>query len=168
MLDSPSRYCEVGLEGKRLFELFEDRVIVTIRSKRREAEITTMLANLRPEPNRVLIRPEEFGYNLLMLLVSVGFAIFGAIARGRVPAMTSEAFFWVLIIAGSLFVYSLVILWKTPRKIEFVQFVSHDERPLLNVARAGPQRAEFDSFVQTLTDRIRANQREDLAAHSDC
>ena len=50
-----------------------------------------------------------------------------------------------------------MIFAKTAPKIEFLQFVSHQGNILLDVA-PGPQRHEFDSFVETLIAQVRANQ----------
>jgi hypothetical protein len=163
MCDSLARYHEVRPNGRRQFELFKDRVIVTSRSARLDSEITVILADLRPQPNRLLVRPKEFGLGLLMLLGSMVLAIVGTVARGAAPGPNDEGLIWFAC-AGAFFLVSLAILSKTLRKIEFMQFVSHHGHPLLDVARAGPQRAEYDSFVQTLIDRIRANQRNDRPA----
>jgi hypothetical protein len=162
MFDPLARYHEVRPNGRRQFELFKDRVIVRSRSARVDSEITIILADLRPELNRLFARPKEFGLGLLLLFSSMVAAIVGAVSRGPAPGPESMGLVW-LVAAGSFFFISLVILSKTLRKIEFIQFVSHHGHPLLDVARAGPQRAEFDSFVQTLIDRIRANQRNDRA-----
>jgi hypothetical protein len=162
MFDSLARYHEVRPNGRRQFELFKDRVIVQSRSARVDSEITVILADLRPEPNRLLVRPKEFGMGLLMLLVSVALALIGVVASGPAPGRIGNGLPWFAC-AGGFFVVALVIFSKTLRKIAFIQFVSHTGHPLLDVARAGPQRDEFDSFVQTLIDRIRANQKHDVS-----
>jgi hypothetical protein len=149
-----ARYYEVRPNGRRWFELFEDRVIVKARSARADSEITVMLADLRPEPNFLRVRPKGFGVGLLMLVASVAAGFFAVVARQGDPNI------W-LSIAGGWFFVSLVFLWKTGTKIEFIQFVSHHGRALLDVAHAGPQRANFRPFVETLISQIRANQRID-------
>ena len=153
-------YYEVRPNGRRQFELFADRVIVKSKSARADSVITVMLADLRPEPNEVRVRPKEFGVGLGMLVAAVGLALFAISGRGMAPPRDDKTSLWLSLAAACLIV-GLAILSKTFRKIEFTQFVSNHGRPLLDVARAGRQRASFDSFVETLIGQIRANQRID-------
>jgi hypothetical protein len=160
MFDSIARYYEVRPNGRRQFELFKDRLIVRSKSARVDSEITIILADLRPEPNRLFVRPKEFGMGLLMLMGSVVIAVLGVMVRDLAP-VPNEKILLMFACAGAFFFVAMVILSKTLRKVEFLQFVSHHGHTLLDVARSGPQRAEFDPFVQALIDRIRANQRDD-------
>jgi hypothetical protein len=158
MFESIAQYYEVRPNGRRHFELFKDRLIVRSKTARVESEITLMLANLRPEPNRLRVRPKEFGFGLMLLVISAGLAIVAVLTAGTAvnPRLWNAVWFSV---AGGAFFVSLVIFAKTARKIEFIQFVSHHENVLLDVARSGPQRHEFDSFVETLIAQIRASQK---------
>jgi hypothetical protein len=155
-----ARYSEVRPNGRRQFELFTDRVIVKAKSARADTESTIMLADLRPEPNRLRVRPNEFGVGLLMLVASVALGLFAVLATGLPPSTADKNFVWWAL-AGGLFFVSLVILAKTFRKIEFLQFVSNHGTALLDVARAGPQRAGFQAFVETLIGQIRSNRTVD-------
>jgi hypothetical protein len=166
MGDSLARYDEVRPNGRRSFELFADRMIVRSRSARLDSEITIMLADLRPEPNRLLVRPKEFGLGLLMLVGSLVTAIVGGVVRGSAPVPDEKHLIWFAC-AGALAFVAMVIFSKTARKVEFIQFVSHNGHPLLDVARAGPQRAEFDPFVQTLIARIPANRKDSHSMPAD-
>jgi hypothetical protein len=157
MFEFIAQYDEVRPNGRRHFELFKDRVIVRSRTARVESEITVMLANLRPEPNRLRVRPKEFGFGVMLLYLSIGLAIVALLTTGAVANPRLWSTVWFSVAGGALFV-SLVIFAKTARKIEFLQFVSHQGNILLDVARSGPQRHEFDGFVETLIKQIRANQ----------
>jgi hypothetical protein len=158
MGDAPVRFREVRPNGRRQFDLLADRVIVHSRSARVDSEITIMLADLRPEPNRLLVRPKEFALGLLILIASIPLAFIGFVVRES-AAIRNEKYLMWFAFAGAILFVSLVILSKTSRKIPFTQFVSHNGHPLLDVARAGPQRADYDAFLETLIDRIRANQK---------
>jgi hypothetical protein len=59
--------------------------------------------------------------------------------------------------AGGFLLVSLAVIAKTVRKVEFTQFVSNQGTPVLDVARAGPQCADFDAFIATAIGQIRAN-----------
>lgn len=135
MFESIAQYYEVRPNGRRHFELFKDRLIVTSKTARVDSEITLKLADLRPEPNRLRVRPKEFGLGLILVVVSTGFAIAAGSTRGMAPDPTR----WTLILlslAGGSFFVSLVIFSKTARKIEFIQFVSHHGNVLLDVVPA--------------------------------
>jgi hypothetical protein len=161
MFEPVSQYDEVRLNGRRQFELFKDRVIVRARTPRIDSEITVMLANLRPEPNRLRVRPKEIVFGVGLLWVAIVLAIFAMLTTGAAvnPRLWTTVWFSV---AGGAFLTALVIIAKTARKIEFLQFVSHQGNALLDVARSGPQRHDFDAFVDALIARIRANQRSEL------
>ena len=119
--------------------------------------ITVMLADLRPEPNKVCVRPKEFGVGMLPLLASVGFGLFAFSTRANGPQLEDKTVFWYSMAGACLFI-SFVVFSKTFKKVEFIQFVSHHGRPLLDVADAGPERANFHSFVETLIGQIHATQ----------
>ena len=125
-------YFEVRPNGRRQFELFADRVIVKARSARADSVITVMLADLRPEPNMLRVRPKEFGLGLLMLVASVGLGLYAIATRGIGPRLDDKTMFW-LSMAGACLIVSLAIFSKTFRKIEFIQFVSKHGKPLLDV-----------------------------------
>ncbi len=158
MSEELARYYEVRPNGRRKFELLADRVIVKAKSARVDSVITVMLADLRPEPNVLRIRPKEFGLGLLFLFAAVGLGFYAFLGKGAVPPADDRNIFWLSMALAFLLV-SLVIFSKTLRKIEYIQFVSHQGKPLLDVARAGPERASFDPFVETLIGQIRANQK---------
>jgi hypothetical protein len=157
MFEYITEFHEVRPNGRRHFELFKDRLIIRSRTARVDSEITIMLANLRPEPNRLRVRPKEFGLGVMLLVIAIGLALSAALTARMAPNPRLWYTAWLSIAAGTLFV-SLVIFAKTARKIEFLQFVSHQGNILLDVARSGPQRHEFDGFVETLIKQIRANQ----------
>jgi hypothetical protein len=155
-----ARYYEVRPSARRRFELFSDRVVVKGKTTRVETLITIKLADLRPEPNILRIRPKEFGLGLLMLVASVGLGFVGIRAMG-VGAPAEDKNIMLLCLAGGCLFVSLVVLGKTYRKIEYIQFVSYHGTPLLDVADAGPERSNFRAFVETLIGQIRANQKTD-------
>jgi hypothetical protein len=155
MADPLAQFDEVRPNGRRHFELFADRVIVDSRSAKADCVITVLLADLRAEPNIVRVRPKEFNLGVGSLLIGIvlGFVAF-TVGAMQQPA-NGKSMIWVGASAAFL-VASLAIVAKTIRKIEFTQFVSNQGKPLLDVARAGPQRAGFDSFIEAVTDQIRA------------
>jgi hypothetical protein len=158
MKEPLAQYYEVRPSGRRYFDLFADRVIVKARSANADSEITIRMSDLRPEPNLVRVRPKEFGLGLGLMLISLGCGII-SVPFGFAERLDRATFLWPAS-AGAFLLVSLVIMFKTFKKIEFTQFVSHHGRPLLDVARSGPQRGDYDAFVETLISQIRAHQPE--------
>jgi hypothetical protein len=153
-VDEPlARYYEVRPNGRRQFELFANRVIVNAKSVRGEFVTTIMLADLRPEPNMLRVRPKEFRLGLFMLATSIGLGFAAFLVRGLGLLPDDKAIILMSAPGAALFV-SLVIMAATFRKIEFIQFVSKQGKPLLDIAKAGPQREGFRPFVEALIVQI--------------
>ena len=96
-----------------------------------------------------------------MLVASGSFGLFAVLATGLPPSMANKNFIWWAL-AGGLFFVSLVILAKTIRKIEFLQFVSNQGTVSFWTSLAhGPQRASFQAFVEALIGQIRSNRTVD-------
>ncbi len=51
---------------------------------------------------------------------------------------------------------SIVVAFITRKRVEYAQFNSTAGHPLLNVARAGPDRLRFDEYVAEIQSRIEA------------
>jgi hypothetical protein len=159
MSEPLARYLEVGPVSRRQFELFADRVIVTGKSMRADAVSTVLLADLRPDPNMLRIRPKQFTAGLLTLLTSVVLGAFAFVANGTESPLDDKTKF-CLSFAGAGVLVALVIILKTFRKIEFTQFLhSKYGTAVLDVAHTGPECASFRSFVDALIGQIRANQK---------
>ena len=82
-----------------------------------------------------------------MLLGSAAVALVALSVGALALPLGEKQIPWLSVAAGCPIV-ALVVIAKTFRKIEFTQFVSKDGRALLDVARSGPQRASFHSFVE--------------------
>lgn len=151
-MTQPIVYREVLARGRRTFELFEDRVVVRIRYPNQSAEITVPLASLRPTPNTIRLR--EWPFHVGICLIGVPWVVHGVRwgLAGRVPS--SDA----LIFAVSIGIVGAVLCLYSLRKIEFASFVTHAGPPALDIGDAGPDRAAYRTFVDTLIDRIRAAQ----------
>jgi hypothetical protein len=151
-----AQYFEVRPNGRRLFQLLADRVIVVSKSPRGDFVTTVLLADLRPETNLLRVRPKEYRLGVLMLAIAfnLGFGLF--LAGGLGFLAPDKAILLTSLPLGAL-VVSLAILWKTFPKIEFTQFVSKLGKPLLDVADAGPQRDGYRPFVAAIIEQIGAS-----------
>ena len=157
MIESIGQYYEVRPNGRRQFELFKERVVVKSKTPNADSVITIRLADLRPEPNLIRVRPKEFALAVRMFFGSI-LATLLAVALITFDFNTRVERMILFIPAGAFLFISLVIFSKTARKIEFTQFVSHHGKALLDVARCGPQRDRFDDFLDALINQIQANQ----------
>ena len=142
-------YREQRLDGKRIFELFDDRVRIFGSAQfSSEFELSAPLATLRPRPNRFKVRHRAFWCGLWLLL---GFCVLDIVLVSalRVPG---ESF--AVIIVGCMAMSGLVIMLATARRVEFASFSTVAGVQALDIARAGPDTAHFDPFVQSVSAAI--------------
>ena len=138
-------YSERRFEGHRDFELQADRVLV--RGKEflaGEFEQIVLLDTLRPEINRMWARPRGFTSGITLLIACLG------IKQGFGLSVFS---YWgglavVLAVGGAL----LALI--TSRKIGWVVFKSRAGVDALTIARSGPDKEQFDAFVEAIVREI--------------
>ncbi len=142
-------YSEVTLAGKRKYELYPDKVVITgVGSWSYEFEQTLVLKKISPDYIRLRIRPTVAWVSLTMFFLT-GLA---SIVLVREFAIQSSAVPGVLgLFSGS----ALIVAIATMKKVEYARFCSEDYGSvLLNVARSGPERNQFDNFVRALVTQI--------------
>ena len=142
-------YRETCFDGKRVFELFPDRVrirgSVQLTS---EFEISIPLAVLNPNPMRIRMRNKAFWSGLWMLLVAVVLDTV-LVSSFHIPA---ESFSVGLI--GGIGMGGGLLMLATARKVEFITFANIAGVHVLDFARSGPDAANLDSFVQLVRTTI--------------
>ena len=142
-----AQYREVRTNGRRRFDLFADRVVIESKSLKADAVVTVSLADLKPEPNILRLRPKEFRLGLSMLLASVAIGLFALATVGPAGVIPGTKIPWMSCVGPLVFV-SLVVFARTFRKVEFTQFLARDGKPRMDVGRAGPNRARYREFVE--------------------
>lgn len=153
MGDEIARYREVRPDGRRLFTLYADRILVQVQSGRVRSELTVRLVDVRPEPNKLWVRPKAFAGGILLLVASVGTLIAAESFRRAGHHAEDGLIIWFSSAFAFAFV-GLVVVFKTIWRIEFTQFVSRIGTAILDVARAGPDASQFDEFVGSLIHQI--------------
>ena len=157
MSESLASYNEVRWDGKRRFELHADRVSVSGKGGGSTFETMVMLANLRPEPDKLWVRNRVFMLGIVMLLLS--FVLFiGTVQSLQQNRQTPGFPIMQPSLAVGLLIVGLAICTQTSAKVEFARFQSNAGIVLLDVARAGPDRRKFQEFVELLVKQIRSNQ----------
>ena len=147
---------------RRVFKLNQTSVEVDLKSLNRDAQDVIDLADLRPEPERLRVRqivPIRFGAFLLILGVTglgVGFAFQNELERHMKELAITIG---VISLCGSVLILSLF-----GRKIEAVRFKNSQGICLLDVLKSGPDKAQYESFVSALIERIRAGSAGSEAA----
>jgi hypothetical protein len=142
-------YSEVTLTGKRKYELYSDSIVIKGSGTwSYEFEQTLVLKKISPDYVRLRIRPSVAWISLTMFLLT-GLACILLIYEFPIR---SDAIPGVLgIFSGS----ALIVALATMRKVEHARFCSENYASvLLSVARSGPERNQFDTFVQTLVSQI--------------
>jgi hypothetical protein len=140
-------YQERRFDGRRTLILYSDHVLV--RGKNAlgaEFETPVPLDLMLPIASRLRLRPPGF-------LAGLGLAALAAVLfqGGAVSIHT----YWGGL-AGVVGVAGVALAAITARKVEWVQFTSTTGAPALAVARSGPDRASFESFVGLLVQQISA------------
>lgn len=142
-------YTEVTLLGKRKYQLFPDNIdIKGAGNLSYEFEQTLVLNKISPNYIRLRIRPTVAWVSLTMCFLT-GLAC--VVLIYEFPIQSSA-------IPGVLGIFSasaLIVAIATMKKVEYARFCSEDYGSvLLNVARSGPEKNQFDSFVQALVTQI--------------
>ena len=140
-------YRERRFDGKRDFELFEDRLeVVGGASLGSKFELNVPLATLSSEIDRYWSRPPGFWSGVLMALIFfVGPQCFGdSIAPSLLGLLT------VFAIGGVL----LAVV--TRNRVEWAAFKNHAGATGIDIAKIGPDAPEFENFVRSISQAIRS------------
>lgn len=144
-------YRERLLRVRRRFDLFPDRVVVNASWLfGRTFRHTVQLADLKPQTTEFRIRQR-----LLKKAIPVtALAVAAAVVLNR-PGYEAIQPWAIYALYGLAVLGGLVILLTWP-KVLFVRFPSRrDQRPGLDIARAGPDEAGFSDFVDLVKRQIR-------------
>jgi hypothetical protein len=141
-------YSQATLSGKARYELFPDKIVIRGGvAGSYDYEQTLDLKKISPEYIRLRVRP-KVAWISLCLSILTGFACFVLVQDFSVPDA----------IPGTLGIFSasaIIVAAATMKKVEYASFCSEGSGSvLLNVARSGPGRNQFDSFVNALVLQI--------------
>ena len=147
-------YRETRFDGKRVFELFPDRIRIHGNIQlQSEFDTFIFLALLDPNPTRIWLRHKAFWSGLWMLLIAL--ILDSVLVSGF--HFPPESFSVGLI--GSMGMAGVVLMLATIRKVEYRMFANIGGTKVLAIARSGPDAGNLDSFVQLLRTAI-SNARE--------
>ena len=147
-MDTPvATYAERRFDGRRLFELYPDRVAITgIASLGARFELNISLDALLPTADRLWARPSGFWSGIGMLIV------FSIAPMGFASVLSPwwKGLFWVSAVGG------LLLALATSRRIEWAVFRNAAGTETLTIARSGPNRDNFQTFVDAVRAAIQA------------
>jgi hypothetical protein len=155
-MEEPLVYREVLSRGRRTFELFSEHIVVHTKYPNHSADITVLLSDLRHSPNTVWIREWPFKAGLGVMAIAaanLGYRSIQATPEAPVDWESVLTFSVPFLICGGVMCLYCI------RKIEFACFVNHVGINALDIADAGPDRAEFRGFVDQLNARIQSSQK---------
>ncbi|HEY2840552.1 MAG TPA: hypothetical protein VGJ26_15455 [Pirellulales bacterium] len=143
-------YYEVGVDRKRRYELRTDVIrVVETRTLRYTADQTIPLSRIDLHFIRAHVR-HRFCIPILFLATIALFVWW--YLRFRVGlAATDDGPLFLLVLA----IVSFLVGGALFKKIEYAQFMSEARVCVLVIARSGPERANFDSFVARILEQIR-------------
>jgi hypothetical protein len=142
-------YSEVTLTGKRKYELYPDKIVMRGSGTwSYDFEQTLPLTKISADYGKLRMRPPVTWISLTIFLLTGLLSI----VLVREFAIQSRAIPGVLgILSGS----ALIVAIATMKKVEYAQFCAAGYGSvLLSVARSGPERDRFDSFVRALVSQI--------------
>jgi hypothetical protein len=151
-VDAPvATYAERRFDGRRLFELYTDRIAISGTAfLGARFELNISLDALAPDPDRLWARPNGFWSGVGMFVVfSTGPSGFASVLSPWWKGLS-----WVLAAGG------LLLALATSRRIEWAVFRNAAGVELLTIARAGPSRDNFQVFVDAVRGAIQARARE--------
>jgi hypothetical protein len=143
-------YLETRFDGSRTFILLPDKIVV--RGKQTllsEFDTTISLSTLNPDPGTLRIRSGNAVMGGWMALV--GFIGCSILVSGLHMTFAQSPPFLV----GGFGFCGLLLMANTWSKVEFVRFKNDVGVVVLDVARAGKQAAQLDSFIDLLSKQIR-------------
>lgn len=138
------------MDGCRQFSLFPREVLVAGRSVYgAHFEARVPLATLEPTISRLFVRTGFFWFGWTL---AGGSGLVCLVLASLSPAVSWS--FWPIWVIIALGIGGVVLLGMSWRKVEFAQFRSQAGVTVLDVARAGPQRGQFDTFLDALAREI--------------
>jgi hypothetical protein len=146
--ESITGYSETTLTGKRRYDLSQDTILIKGSvGGTYDYERSFELTKLNSKYITLRIRPLV---TWIALVTSIITGIASVLLVYEFPIRSAA-------IPGVLGIYggsALIVAVATFRKVEYASFCSDDYRVLFSIARSGPDKKHFDSFVQALVDRI--------------
>ncbi len=148
-------YREIRLEGRRTFRLFDDHVVVSVRSAARDLDLPYDLGNLCPNYLRMRIRPKVYGLGVGLLVLPWCLAALGILSKIVIP--TGEFF----VLPASFSILGFAITAVSFGKVEYAHFRTKAGVTAFEVAKAGKQADHFDEFVGLIVRRIHVIEEKD-------
>ena len=148
-MEALDTYSEVTLTGRRKYELYPDKIVLRGSGTwSYEFEQTLPLTQISGDYVKLRVRPTVSWISLTICflagLLSIVLVREFAIQSSAVPGVLG-------ILSGA----ALIVAIATMKKVEYARFCSAGYGSvLLSVARSGPERNRFDSFVQALVSQI--------------
>ena len=143
-------YRERLMQVGRVLELYRDRIEVRANwmfggSYRQ----TIRLDRLRPQTREFWVRQRFFKRALMIgSLAAATAVVFTRPGVGSLPKWLEMGLWVVAVACGIMTVMSF-------RKVRFVRFMGRDEKPGLDIAKAGPDADKCEEFVEQIKRQIR-------------
>ena len=156
MIDS---YTERGFGIERRFDLYDDRIeYVSHKWFGMGSTQTLPLAGLNPIPSRSTARDRVFDTIRVWILIGICAAVLLAMfivgENGAWPKWSDGVLLGVVI----LFVVGICTIFVTPRRIEYVKFITTNAVVAMLIIRyKRDPREGFETFVNQVSERIRAS-----------
>jgi len=152
-MNATQQYREIRPDGTREFTLSGYKLAINGRNPlKNDFSLTVDLTDASPDAAMLNVRPRIF-FHLSALVVAFAAA---AVASNVSGLSTDENFGWQ--ICAVFAAIMAVLAASCAKKIRFTQFKSRSGNVLFDIARRGPDSAQYDSFVSSIAAAIAAAQ----------
>jgi len=149
-MDPIATYTERLLQVRRVFTLYPDKVVVDAHwLVKGSFRSTILLDSLKPACHEHHLRNKLF--RKAALVATIGVVLVAWTVYPRIPSPLPI----LTIVAGVIAVAALALTAMTRPRILFVHFDTREGKPGLDIARAGPDKTQFDNFVKLIQKQIR-------------
>lgn len=148
-METIATYFEQRFDGKRTFTLLPDVIVVSgSHALTSEFEFRIPLASL--DLHYTKLRCRNCGFNGGLGLIVASTLVCTILVSGFQIPLASAA----TAMTAGMGMAGLLLSLATCRKVEFIQFRTQAGHTVLDLSRSGPQRDQFDGFVEALVKQI--------------
>ena len=138
------------------YTLYDDRIVVTgSKAWVPRIECTLFLKSLSPNPSTIWTRSAHYQWSVIVLICFM--AAGGLVLPGAYPAIGTVLIVEAILLLP-LLLPILLYVYLSRKLIRYSQFCSLQGHTVLSVGDAGPNRAQFEPFVNELICRIQSSQ----------
>ncbi len=149
-------YNETRLDGKRVFKLAHDGVQVSADFVM-GLSYETLVRYDQLDPTITVFRQ----HHKLFWPSIIGIPLFATTTFVFVDSFNFSLFDFLPGLFAALTLISILVAMITRKRVEYARFCSSTGIPMLDIAKAGPDREKFDQYIAAIQNRIETVSNEE-------